>query len=100
VITVVRPVIKLVGSTNLNYVGVQRVCSAESASLSGVQRIGLAVAGRFASALAGADDGVGAVFTSLYPIVSRLSNRKRQVRGIDLEDIVLVQPPHSNVKGA
>ena len=52
VIAAVRPVIKLIGSADINYIGVQRVCPAESASLSGVQRVGLAVAGRFASALA------------------------------------------------
>src|ERR1035438_1145200 len=84
VVAIVSPVIKLVGSTDVNYLCVQRVRPAESASLSGVQRIGLAVAGRLASALAYADDRVGAVFTSLYPIASRLGNRKRQGRRIDL----------------
>src|ERR1019366_7475261 len=96
VIATVCPVIELVGSADVNYLGVQRVRPAESASLSGMQRIGLAVASRLASALAYADDRVGAVFTSLYPIASRLGNRKRQVRRIDLVDIVLVQPAHTN----
>jgi hypothetical protein len=52
VIPLVRPVIELVGSTDVNYVSIQRVCPAECARLPGVQRIGLAVARRLASAFA------------------------------------------------
>ena len=86
--------------SDFKYVGVQGVCSAESDSLSRVDRVGLAVAGCFAFSLAWTDDCVGAVFTGLYPIASRLVNRKRQVGGIDLKDIVPVQAPHPNVKRA
>ena len=62
-----------------------------------MQRIRLAVARRLASAFAYADDRVGAVFTCLHPIASWLGNRKRQIRCIDLDDIVPVQPAHTKV---
>ena len=97
-IATVGPVVELVGATEAFYIGVQRIgASAEGGSLSGVQGVGLAVARGLAPAVAQADDGVGAVFTSVQPVVSGLGNRKGQVRCIDLEVIVRVEAAHPKV---
>jgi hypothetical protein len=97
-IPTVGPVVELVGPTDVFYIGIQRICSsAERDSLSGVQRISLAVAGGLASAVTQADDGVRSVFTSVQPVAPRLGNRERQVRRIDLEVIALVEAAHTKV---
>ena len=57
-IAAVSPVIKRIRATDIFHVGVQRIGSIESALLSGVQSVGLAVAGSLAAAIAQTDDGV------------------------------------------
>ena len=97
-IATVGPVVELVGATEVFYIGVQRIgSSAERDSLAGVQGVGLAVARGLAPAVAQVDDGGGAVFTSVQPVVSGLGNRKCQVRCIHLEVIVRVEAAHTKV---
>ena len=65
-----------------------------------MQRIGLAVAGGLAFALAQADDRRAAIFTGVQPVASGLVNRERQVGSIHLVGVVLVEAAHTNVDRA
>ncbi len=99
-IAAVRPVIELVVAANILKVGPQRIGTAEHATLTAVERVGLAAAGGLASAVAHADGGVGAVVAGFDAVDARLVHRKRQVRCIDFEVIVLIEAAHMNVDRA
>src|SRR5208283_5997907 len=72
----VSPVVERVRAADIFDVRVQRIGSAESALLSGVERVGLAVTGGLASAVAQGDDGAGAIFARVQAVKSGLRNRK------------------------
>ena len=96
-IAVVGPVVELVGFSDLFHVGVQRIGAAERSSLSGVNLVGLAVTGGLTVAFADGDDGIASVFTGFQTITSWLVDGEREVGGVDLEDIILVELPHADV---
>ena len=95
-----RPTIERIGLADLFDIGIERIGAAESAGLSAVQRIGLPVAGGLAFAFADGNDGVAAIFAGINAVVAGLSDRKCQVRGIDLEIIAVVEPAHGEADGA
>lgn len=96
-VSAVRPAIELIRLADLLYIGIQRIGSAERACLSGVQCVGLTVAGSLSFANANVDNRVSPIFTCFQPITSRLRDGKSKVGRIDLEVIVAVQSPHSKI---
>jgi hypothetical protein len=99
-IATVAPGIKLIGVVVIFNVGVQRIGAAKCSSLSGVDGVGLTVAGRLALSIARTDCGVGAVFACLQAVVTWPIDGKRQIRSIDFVSIILVEAAHTKIERA
>ena len=93
----IAPVVKVVRRAKVFHLGIQCICALESSSLSGVQRVGLPVAGRFPSSLANADHGVASVLTCFDPVSARLEDGERLVGCVDLKHIVAAQMANADV---
>ena len=93
-----QPMLEFIRAADFHHVCIERFRTAECGSLPGMKRVGLTIAGRLALACAHAYDRVVSVFASLYPVLSRLENRKCQVGRINFKNIVAIQSLHTNTE--
>src|ERR1700678_3656674 len=99
-VATLAPGIKIVRAVNRNYLGIQRIRSAECSSLSSSQRIGLTVACGLAFALTNAYGRVASVRTHLQAIMPGLERSKGLIGRIHLKIIVIAESTNRDIDRA
>src|SRR5882757_3787472 len=99
-IAAVRPVIERVWAANLDNIGAELISTGERSALPRVNGEVLTITGRFALALANADNGIRAVFAGFKAIAAALVNGKCLVGRVNFEDVVVIQVAHVDVERA
>jgi hypothetical protein len=99
-IPTIGPSIELIWFTDLLYVCVESIVSAEGRTLPFVHGIRLPVAGRFALAFPDGDHCMGSIVTGLQLVYPWPKNGECLVGSIDLNHVVVVQTPHADIDSA
>ena len=98
-ITCVDPVIEIVRAAQVFHLSSQRVGSLEGGALSGMNGIGLPVAGGFTFSPAYAHDGVASIFAGFYAVLPWLRDGEGLVRRIDLKHVVAIEIADTHTDG-
>jgi hypothetical protein len=99
-ITDLAPIIERVGTWGIMNLVCQRIASSKARLVARLYLHCRPLAGRGAFALANGDDGVVAIRIDIETVISRLRNRERQVRRIDLVDLAAVEMAHMHIQRA